>query len=45
VLKIKVMDEDLLKDDKMGKAKIKLERLGLSETPVHVEEIEAFYSQ
>ncbi|EJK49624.1 hypothetical protein THAOC_31479 [Thalassiosira oceanica] len=39
VLKIKVMDDDLLtKDDKMGKARIKLEKLGLSETPVHIEE-------
>lgn len=39
VLKIKVMDDDVLtKDDKMGKARIKLEKLGLSENPVHIKE-------
>mmetsp|Transcript_1089 Transcript_1089/g.1948 ORF Transcript_1089/g.1948 Transcript_1089/m.1948 type:complete len:103 (-) Transcript_1089:436-744(-) len=37
-LTVKVMDDDVLKDDKMGKCKIKLEKLGLSGTPTHVKE-------
>ena len=37
-LSVKVMDEDIVFDDKMGKCKIKLEKLGLSETPMHVDE-------
>jgi len=37
-LTVKVMDDDVLKDDKMGKCKIKLEKLGLSGTPRHVKE-------
>mmetsp|Transcript_5907 Transcript_5907/g.13458 ORF Transcript_5907/g.13458 Transcript_5907/m.13458 type:complete len:132 (-) Transcript_5907:113-508(-) len=37
-LSVKVMDEDIISDDKMGKCKIKLEKLGLSETPMRVEE-------
>ena len=38
VLSVKVMDDDIVSDDKMGKCKIKLEKLGLSETPMEVEE-------
>lgn len=37
VLKVKVMDKDPLKDDKLGHAKIKLEPLGLSANPKPVE--------
>eukprot|EP00585_Thalassiosira_rotula_P003835 CAMPEP_0196159848 /NCGR_PEP_ID=MMETSP0910-20130528/46527_1 /TAXON_ID=49265 /ORGANISM="Thalassiosira rotula, Strain GSO102" /LENGTH=131 /DNA_ID=CAMNT_0041424773 /DNA_START=103 /DNA_END=498 /DNA_ORIENTATION=+ len=37
-LTCKVMDDDTLKDDKMGKCKIKLEKLGLSDTPTPVKE-------
>ena len=37
-LSVKVVDEDIVFDDKMGKCKIKLEKLGLSETPMHVDE-------
>lgn len=37
-LSVKVMDDDIGLDDKMGKCKIKLEKLGLSETPMHVDE-------
>eukprot|EP00581_Thalassiosira_minuscula_P030896 CAMPEP_0183781188 /NCGR_PEP_ID=MMETSP0739-20130205/58124_1 /TAXON_ID=385413 /ORGANISM="Thalassiosira miniscula, Strain CCMP1093" /LENGTH=131 /DNA_ID=CAMNT_0026024313 /DNA_START=15 /DNA_END=410 /DNA_ORIENTATION=- len=37
-LKIKVMDEDIISDDKMGKCKIKLEKIGLSETPMPIKE-------
>jgi C2 domain len=33
VLKVKVMDKDPLRDDKLGSAKVKLEKLGLSTTP------------
>mmetsp|Transcript_54895 Transcript_54895/g.116631 ORF Transcript_54895/g.116631 Transcript_54895/m.116631 type:complete len:132 (+) Transcript_54895:86-481(+) len=38
VLHCKVMDEDILSDDKMGKCKIKLEELGLSADPTPVSE-------
>ncbi|KAL7532482.1 hypothetical protein ACHAWF_004152 [Thalassiosira exigua] len=38
VLTVKVMDDDIVSDDKMGKCKIKLEKLGLGATPIHVEE-------
>jgi hypothetical protein len=37
VLKVKVMDKDPLRDDKLGSAKVKLESLGLSTTPTPVE--------
>ena len=37
-LTCKVMDKDLTSDDKMGKCKIELETLGLSETPMPIEE-------
>ena len=37
-LKIKVMDDDIVSDDKMGKSKIKLEKLGLSGEPMVIEE-------
>ena len=37
-LEVKVMDDDIGSDEKMGKSKIKLEKLGLSETPMSVEE-------
>ena len=37
-LTCKVMDKDLLSDDKMGKCKIKLEKLGLSESAMQIEE-------
>ena len=37
-LTVKVMDDDIVSDDKMGKCKLKLEKLGLSETPMRVEE-------
>jgi Ca2+-dependent lipid-binding protein len=37
VLKVKVMDKDPLKDDKLGHAKIKLEPLGLNANPKAVE--------
>ena len=37
-LKIKVMDSDIVSDDKMGKSKIKLEKLGLSGEPMVIEE-------
>ena len=37
-LSVKVMDDDIVSDDKMGKCKIKLEKLGLSESPTRVEE-------
>ena len=38
VLTVKVMDDDIVSDDKMGKCKIKLEKLGLGATPMHMEE-------
>eukprot|EP00578_Thalassiosira_sp_NH16_P025477 CAMPEP_0181100218 /NCGR_PEP_ID=MMETSP1071-20121207/13078_1 /TAXON_ID=35127 /ORGANISM="Thalassiosira sp., Strain NH16" /LENGTH=131 /DNA_ID=CAMNT_0023182937 /DNA_START=488 /DNA_END=883 /DNA_ORIENTATION=+ len=38
VLTVKVMDDDIVSDDKMGKCKIKLEKLGLSERPMEVKE-------
>ena len=38
LLKIKVMDDDIVSDDKMGKSKIKLEKLGLSGEPMVIEE-------
>merc|ERR1712029_868570 len=37
VLTCKVMDDDLLKDEKLGKCKIKLDGLGLSADPVGVD--------
>jgi len=37
-LTVKVMDDDVLKDDKMGKCKIKLEKLGLSDSPTPLRE-------
>lgn len=39
VLKVKVMDDDPLHDDKLGSAKIKLENMDLSETPTPVEAV------
>merc|ERR1739841_398309 len=38
ILKIRVMDDDIVSDDKMGKSKIKLEKLGLSGEPMVIEE-------
>ena len=35
-LTIKVMDDDIVSDDKIGKCKIKLENLGLSSEPMEV---------
>ena len=32
------MDDDIVSDDKMGKSKIKLEKLGLSGEPMVIEE-------
>ena len=37
-LSVKVMDDDIVSDDKMGKCKIKLEKLELSATPLLIEE-------
>eukprot|EP00584_Thalassiosira_punctigera_P012790 CAMPEP_0172550664 /NCGR_PEP_ID=MMETSP1067-20121228/31430_1 /TAXON_ID=265564 ORGANISM="Thalassiosira punctigera, Strain Tpunct2005C2" /NCGR_SAMPLE_ID=MMETSP1067 /ASSEMBLY_ACC=CAM_ASM_000444 /LENGTH=131 /DNA_ID=CAMNT_0013338301 /DNA_START=108 /DNA_END=503 /DNA_ORIENTATION=+ len=37
-LAVTVMDDDIVSDDKMGKCKIKLEKLGLSATPTPVQE-------
>mmetsp|Transcript_29470 Transcript_29470/g.61497 ORF Transcript_29470/g.61497 Transcript_29470/m.61497 type:complete len:132 (+) Transcript_29470:181-576(+) len=37
-LTVKVMDDDIVGDDKMGKCKIKLEKLGLSESPTPLRE-------
>eukprot|EP01083_Nonionella_stella_P129225 392028_1 len=37
-LKVKVMDDDVVSDDKIGKCTIKLENLQLSETPVRIVE-------
>lgn len=37
-LTVKVMDKDILSDDKMGKCKLKLEKMGLSSTPTEVKE-------
>ena len=37
-LSVKVIDDDIISDDEMGKCKLKLEDLGLSETPMAVEE-------
>jgi len=34
----KVMDDDIVSDDKMGKSKIKLEKLGLTGEPMVIEE-------
>jgi len=34
VLSVKVMDEDIVSDDKIGKCKIKLDKLGLEGGPV-----------
>lgn len=39
VLTCKIMDDDVGRDDKLGKCKIKLENLGLSETPMEVEKV------
>eukprot|EP01083_Nonionella_stella_P089124 248647_1 len=36
-LKVKIMDDDVVSDDKMGKCKIKLDKLDLSEEPTRVE--------
>jgi len=35
-LTCKIMDDDIVSDDKIGKCKIKLEDLGLSDTPMEV---------
>lgn len=35
-LTIKVMDDDIASDDQIGKCKIKLEDMGLSDTPMEV---------
>jgi Ca2+-dependent lipid-binding protein len=37
VLTCKIMDDDIGFDDKLGSCKVKLERLGLSETPKELE--------
>ena len=37
-LTVTVMDDDIVGDDKIGKCKIKLEKLGLSEEPMEVVE-------
>eukprot|EP01083_Nonionella_stella_P061245 159628_1 len=37
-LTVKVMDDDIVSDDKMGKCKLKLEKLNLTETPVRIVE-------
>eukprot|EP01083_Nonionella_stella_P049153 131123_1 len=37
-LSVKVMDDDAVSDDKVGKCKIKLEKLGLSSEPMDIEE-------
>lgn len=37
-LTCKVMDDDILGDDKIGKCKIKLENMGLSATPTPISE-------
>jgi Ca2+-dependent lipid-binding protein len=37
-LSVKVMDDDIVLDDKIGKCKIKLEKLVLSETPLPIKE-------
>jgi Ca2+-dependent lipid-binding protein len=39
VLWVKIMDDDLLKDDKIGKCKINLEDLDLSPTPLSLERV------
>ena len=39
VLKIKVMDDDPLFDDKIGSVNIKLEELGLNESPTGVDRV------
>lgn len=39
VLTCKIMDDDTLKDDKLGKCKIKLDDLSLSETPTGVDRV------
>ena len=38
VLTVKVMDDDIVSDDKMGKSKIKLEKLGLCSEPMEMKE-------
>jgi len=35
-LKVKVMDDDIGSDEKLGETKIELEKLGLSSTPMEV---------
>jgi len=35
-LTVKVLDDDVVHDDKIGKCKIKLDKLGLSKKPVEV---------
>ena len=39
VLRVKVMDDDILFDDKMGSCNIKLDELGLGEEPLGVERV------
>ena len=39
VLRVKVMDDDILFDDKMGSCSIKLDELGLGEEPLGVERV------
>lgn len=39
VLKVKIMDDDIGRDEELGSCKIKLEDLGLSSTPKHVEKV------
>ena len=39
VLTCKVMDDDLLKDDKIGQCKIKLDDLALSPTPIGIDRV------
>eukprot|EP01083_Nonionella_stella_P265591 899538_1 len=37
-LSVEIKDKDIGRDEKMGKCKIKLEKLGLSESPMRIEE-------
>ena len=39
VLRCKIMDDDILKDDKIGQCKIKLDDLPLSASPIGVERV------
>ena len=39
VLKVKIMDDDIGRDEELGSCKIKLEDLGLSSSPIDVEKV------